>query len=177
MTSMIWSTEKFEVPCCNTAAHRLYKNFCEIIQKDGSMDFLLRMLKKKISIHFSEEWEIGWKEFISCRLRPAKVTSSWEEKTKQQNQQHCVYSMLKEKPPNSQTTQILQLMWVLAAPYYTKLHISEFSVAWAAFDSDFSAVCLCDHVQERSVLWCCHTKLWSREKVAVCVNFVCPSQV
>lgn len=43
------------------------------------MDFLLRTVKK-ISIHFSEEWEIGWKEYISCRFRPAKVTVSCKEK-------------------------------------------------------------------------------------------------
>lgn len=62
-----------------TLQHRLYKNACEIIRKDSSMDFLLRTVKK-ISIHFSEEWEIGWKEYISCRFRPAKVTVSRKEK-------------------------------------------------------------------------------------------------
>lgn len=27
---------------------------------------------KKISIHFSEEWEIDWKEFFSCRFQARK---------------------------------------------------------------------------------------------------------
>lgn len=50
------------------------------------------------------------------------------EKKKSQKQQHCVYAALKEQPLNRQTTQILQLERLVAAQYYAKLHILEFSV-------------------------------------------------